>query len=297
MFELRTIFKVALGNFRRWRKNPQVALVFCLTFILTFLLSDKVVSFAQAHETSLQLMEPFIWTFGDADAIWTISLLVLLLFSDMPRLENDVPFYLIRMNRRLWILGQLVYVFLATAIFMAFVAFSTIFLVVGQSYTANLWSDTAAILGYSGIGEAIAVPAFVKVLELSFPYPCSVQVFALMLGYTLFMAALVLYLNLYSKKAGMLGGMIFACFGKILTPEFIAKLLGLPTERMRLANVVFGWLSPLNHATYAMHNFGYDALPRLWMSYVFFIAGCGILTGLSVRKMKTYAFAFSGTKR
>lgn len=297
MFKLRTIFKVALINFRRWRKNPQVIFVFCLTFILCFLLSDKVVSFAQSHETSVQLMEPFIWTFGDSDAIWTISLLILLLFSDMPRLENDVPFYLIRMNRRVWILGQIVYVFLSTGIFMLFVVISTIFFAAGQSYVANLWSDTAAILGYSGIGQAIEVPAFVKVLEMSFPYSCSMHVLGLMLGYTLFMAALVLYLNLYSKKAGMLGGMIFACFGKVLTSEFISKLLGLPQERMRLANIVIGWISPLNHATYVMHNFGYDSLPRLWMSYAFFIAGCILLIGLSVRKMKTYAFSFSGTKR
>ena len=33
-----------------------------------------------------------------------------------------------------------------------------------------------------------------------------------------------------------------------------------------------GWLSPLNHATYHMHNFGYDLLPRLWQTEAVFAA-------------------------
>lgn len=297
IFEIRKIFLVALGNFRRWRKNPQIVLVFCLAFIVSFLLSGKVLNFAKAHGTILQVMEPFIWTFGDSMSIWMISLLILLLFSDLPNLGNEVPFYLIRINRRIWILGQACYVFMATGILMIFVGFSTCFLVGGQSYTANLWSETAAILGYSGIGETIAIPAFVKVLELSFPYQCTIHVFGLMFGYTLLMASIVLYFNLYSKKIGMIGGMIFASLGMLLNPEFLLKILSFPKERMRLANIIFGWISPLNHATYTMHNFGYDQLPRLWMSYLFFAVGCSLFLGLSMQKMKTYAFEFTGTKK
>ena len=41
-------------------------------------------------------------------------------------------------------------------------------------------------------------------------------------------------------------------------------MLQLPDELMYKANVAVGWLSPLNQATYQMHNFGYDLLPRLW---------------------------------
>lgn len=297
MYEMRQIRLVAMANFRRWRRNPQIILCFSLGFIVSFLLSDKVLAFAEGHDTVLQFMEPFIWTFGDANSILIISLLLLLLFADMPHLGNDVPLYLIRIRRRTWLLGQAAYLMAATFGFMSFIFLSTCILAGTRSYTANLWSETAAILGYSGIGNEIAIPAFVKVLELSFPYTCTLHIYGLMLGYSLLMASLILYLNLWNKKAGMIGGILFSGFGFLLNPQFIAKVLSLPQEQIRLANIAFGWLSPLNHATYYMHNFGYDNLPKLWVSYVFFIIGSLILLWLSLRKMKSYAFEFTGTQK
>ena len=73
-------------------------------------------------------------------------------------------------------------------------------------------------------------------------------------------------------------------------------MLKLPDEAYYIANVTIGWLSPLNHATYHMHNFGYDRLPRLWQSYLIF--GILILVGYlaSIRAAKKYNFSFTGTE-
>lgn len=296
-YKLRQSGIVVLVNFRKWRRNPKIMLVFALAFVVCFLLSDKVIQFAKVHGTLLQILEPFIWTFGDANSVLIISLLLLLLFSDMPSLGNEVPLFLVRMNRRVWMLGQIFYLVLATMALMCFILLSTCLLAGARAYPANLWSDTAAILGYSGIGEEIAVPAFVKVLELSFPYECMLHIFALMLGYSVFMAALILYLNLWRGNGGIVGGIIFSGFGLLLNPETIAQWLHIPQERSRMANIIFGWLSPLNHATYYMHNFGYDNLPRLWVSYVFFAVGSLVLFGLSIWKMRNYNFYFTGTEK
>ena len=99
MYKLRQILLTAFANFRRWKKNPQIILAFCLAFIVSFLLSDKVLVFAKEHDTILQMAEPFIWTFGDAQSVLIISLLLLLLFADMPNLGNDVPLFLVRIDR------------------------------------------------------------------------------------------------------------------------------------------------------------------------------------------------------
>ncbi len=297
MCKLKQVCLTAVQNFRRWRRNPQIILTFSLAFILCFLLSDKVIRFAERHDTLLQLSEPFIWTFGDANSVLIMSLLLLLLFADMPNLGNEVPFYLVRIDRKVWMLGQILYLICATMIFMCFVLFSTFILAGHKLYTANLWSNTAAILGYSNIGNKIAVPAFVKVLEMSFPYECMLHIFGLMTGYSLLMASIILFLNLCRENGGMIGGIIFSSIGLVLTPDLIAKWLHIKEEQMRYANIVFGWMSPLNQATYYMHNFGYDNLPRLWMSYLFFAVGSLIFFGLSLLKIRTYAFRFTGTQK
>lgn len=296
MGNLRKVFLVAAANFRRWRRNPRMILAFCLAFILCFLLSDKVIRFAETHDTLLQMAEPFIWTFGDAVSVLVISLLLLLVFSDMPGLGPEVPLFLIRVNRKIWMLGQILYLVLATLVFMIFILLSTCVLAGSRAYTANLWSHTAAILGYSNIGSELYIPSFVKVMELSFPYECMLHIFGLMLGYAVLMAAFMLYLNLWWENGGTIGGIIFGGLGLVLNPDLIAGWLGIPMERMREANILFGWISPLNHATYYMHNFGYDNLPKLWVSYVFFGVGSLMLFGLSMLRMKKYAFHFTGTE-
>lgn len=295
MDSVRQIFLTAAANFRRWRRNPQIAMAFCLAFILCFLLSDKVVRFSEKHDTMLQLSEPFIWTFGDAVSVLAVSLVLLLLFSNMPNLSNDVPLFLIRMNRRVWMLGQILYLLSTTLLFLIFLLVSTCVLTGGRAYPANLWSNTAAILGYSKIGSELYIPSFVKVMELSFPYGCMLHIFGLMLGYATLLASLMLYLNLWMENGGVIGGILFSGFGMILNPDLVAEWFGISLARMRIANIIFGWISPLNHATYYMHNFGYDNLPRLWMSYLFFAGGSLILFCLSMMRVKKYPFSFTGT--
>ena len=90
--------------------------------------------------------------------------------------------------------------------------------------------------------------------------------------------------------------MVFSLYGILMQPDTIQLLLRLPDEAYYIANVTIGWLSPLNHATFHMHNFGYDKLPRLWQSYTIFIALIIICYFAAVRAAKRYNFNFTGTE-
>ena len=63
---------------------------------------------------------------------------------------------------------------------------------------------------------------------------------------------------------------------------------------MYKANVAVGWISPLNHAAYHMHNFGYDLLPRMWQTYLVFIALIVLFYVLTRLAIKRYSFNFTG---
>lgn len=294
---MREAFAIASYNFRLWRRNPRILITFALTFILCFLLSDKVVRFAQEHNTTMQLVEAFIWSFGDSNSILLSSVLLVMLFADMPFLSSGTPFYLVRTSRRVWITGQVLYTIAATAVYLLFILASTMLLCMRQSFPANMWSPTAAILGYTNAGERLAIPTLVKTLEMSWPYPAMLTIFTLMLGYTLVMVLLMLTCNLrFGQAAGVISVLVYSLYGLLMKPDTIQTLLKLPDEAYYIANVTIGWLSPLNHATYHMHNFGYDRLPRLWQSYLIF--GILILVGYlaSIRAAKKYNFSFTGTE-
>ncbi len=297
MDRLRRVCAVAAHNFRGWARNPRIYIAFALAFILCFLLSDKVVAFSREYCVTMQIAEAFVWTFGDAGSILLSSLLLVLLFADMPFLGAEVPFYLSRIDRKTWVFGQVLYIVLATCLYMIFVLAATTLLCMSNAFVGNMWSETAAILGYSDAGRAVALPVFVKVLEMTTSYQAMLTIFALMLLYALLLALIMLALNLVAGRAwGIAGAFGFSAFGALLNPQFIKSLLHLPDEMAYKANVAMGWLSPLNHATYAMHNFGYDLLPRLWQSFAVFALLIALCAGVSMRAARRYSFTFTGTE-
>ncbi|PWM29322.1 MAG: hypothetical protein DBX40_00195 [Clostridiales bacterium] len=295
--KIKQVLAVTTYNFRQWHKNPRIIITFCLAFILCFLLSDKAVKFAQEYETTMQIVEAFVWTFGDANSILLSSLLLLLLFADMPFISSGTPFYLMRIDRKTWITGQAVYIIAATTIYLAFILVSTSLVCMTQSFVGDMWSETAAILGYSGAGQAVALPALVKTLEMSTPYACMGTIFLLMLLYTLLMVFVMLLFNLLKGQlAGVVSVFGFSLYGFLLNPQTLKAIFQLPDELMYKANVAVGWMSPLNHATYHMHNFGYDLLPRIWQTYLIFGLLIALCFFLSLRAVRKYNFNFTGTE-
>ena len=295
---IRLLWLTAFYNFRQWRRSPRLAVTFILAFILCFFLTDKIISFAGEQHTTMQIAEAFIWTFGDSHSILLSSLLLLILFADVPFITPATPFFLSRENKKIWVFGQMLYMIGATVIYMGFVLLSSCVLCMRMSYVNNIWSRTAAILAYSEAGEALNIPAAVNILEMSRPYTAMLCVFLLMLLYTLVLVVMMLFFNLWKGQiAGTAAVLIFSVFGFLLRPENIQTILKLPEELFYKARVWLGWLSPLNHATYAMHNFGYDRLPTFGQTVLIFLCLLTVFAVLSALVMKRYQFQFKGTQK
>ncbi len=295
MFDIKQVFTVATYNFRRWL-SARVIITFLLAFVLCFMLSDKAVSLTYQYSTTMQLAEGFVWSFGDPNSILLVSLLLMLLFADMPFINAGTPYYLIRTRRVVWLWGQIVYVALATLIFLLFILAATAIVCAPQSFLGNMWSETGAILGYSGAGQSLALPASIKTMEMSTPYACMGSVFLLMLLYTLLLVSIMLAVNIRKGQVwGIVAAFGFSLYGLFLNPDTIQKLFELPESLFYKANVAVGWLSPLNHATYYMHNFGYDYLPQLWMTYLIFIGLIALCFNAALKGMKSFNYNFTGS--
>ena len=160
------------------------------------------------------------------------------------------------------------------------------------AYTGNVWSETSAAFAYSGEGTG-AVPVSLKTMEMSTPYACAWMVFLLMLLYSLFIASLMLFLNLTAGNAvGVIGALLVNLYGYLLNPELLQKIFDIPAALVYRANVLCGWLSPLRHATFQMHDFGYDYLPKIGVSVMIFLVLTAGLLLLSGVRMRNYNFTF-----
>lgn len=294
---MKQICAVVRYNFMGFFKNSRVLLTFLLAFLLCYLLSDRVMTVIEAYATPVQGAEPFLWTFGDSTAILLSSLLLIFLFSDLPKLSPASPYYLVRMTKKKWLLGQLVYISIVTAIYTVFIFLSTVLLCLKWSYPGNIWSETAAMLGYSKLGKDLSVPSSVKVMESITPYGCMMQVALLIFCYALSLSFLILMGNLiFGKNRGMLVGLLYSLYGFLLNPKVLGAILGMEDYEMFKINVMVGWISPLSHAVYAKHSFGYDKLPTVGQSCAVFAVLVTVLAFICMKALRQYNFTFLGEK-
>lgn len=298
MFRVRQICKIAVYNYRQWKSSPRIFMTFALSFTVCFLLSDKALGFSSEYQETMQAAEPFIMTFGDSGSILIISTLLILLFSDIPMLNSGVPFYLMRTTKRRWIGGQILYVLSAVSFYMIFVLLSTVIICAKNCFPGNQWSATGATLGYSKLGDQMFLPISVKVMEHTRPYECMMQMMLLMLCYSLSLVLFMLLLNLrWGRRAGIIGGVAYSLYGMLLSPDTVMVVFKIPETQKFRANVILGWISPLNHATYEMHNLGYDRLPTLYQSYLLFAILTAAMTLMIIWQMRAYNFNFTGTQK
>ena len=185
-----------------------------------------------------------------------------------------------RTRKGLWLLAQFIYIILVTAMYIFYVFLVTSLLCMQKTYTGNIWSRTAALLAYSSMGDKFSVPSTIKVMESTTPFACSLQMALLLICYALTLSFF---------------GLAYSLIGFLLDPDTLAQLLHKEEYEMFLVRRIAGWISPLNHATYGMHDFGYDVLPSVEQSCILFLLLLSVMALISFYALKRYNFnSFTG---
>ena len=236
---MKQVFGIVRYNFFGFFRNPKVIFTFLLEFVLSFLLTGRIMIVMETYDTPVQAIEPFLWTFGDGTAVLLSSLLLLLLFSDLPKMTPVTPYQLIRTTKKKWLFGQFIYVTLVTILYTVLMLLFTSVLCMQNSYPGNLWSETAAMLGYSSLGKNLQVPSTVRVMESISPYGCMLQVFLLLFCYSLTLSFVILVGNLYKGKTkGMIFGLFYSVYGFLLDPKVLAVIFHKDDYEMYQMNVL-----------------------------------------------------------
>lgn len=267
-----------------------------LGFLLCWLLTDKTMAISRTYMTNVQLLEPFVWCYADDDSILFSALVMMLMFSAFPRLDTPASYLIFRTTRLNWLLGQIVTVFILTLGYSLMILVSSMVMCIGCNvFVANNWSETATMLSFSPASFEVALTVMRKTVKLTTPYGCAVQIFLLLFQYVLLMSMIQLtFTVLKSRKAGIITALVINFAGYVLTPDRFMTWLQLPMEMQYYAELLSAWLSPLQHATYSMHNFGYDMLPRLHISYLILGGASVLLVIVSVIAMRKFSFNFTG---
>ena len=296
MCNLREAFVCAGWNLYSLRRNPRFYMSLLLGFLLCWLLTDKTMAISRTYLTNVQLLEPFVWCYADDESILFSALVMMLMLSALPRLDTPASYLIFRTTYLNWLLGQIATVFILTLGYtLMILVFSMVMCIGCNVFVTNNWSETATMLSFSPASFEVALSVKRKTVKLTTPYGCTIQIFLLLFQYVLLMAMLQLtFTMLKSRKAGIIAVLGINFAGYVLTPDRFMTWLQLPREMQYYANLLSAWLSPLQHATYTMHNFGYDLLPRVQTSCLLLGGVSLLLMIVSALAMRRFSFRFTG---
>lgn len=197
-------------------------MTFALGFVLCLMLTNQILEQAQTFRTPVQMFEPLISTFGDAQSVMLSSLLLLLLFADMPFVNQMTPYWLIRTKRSVWMASQILYVILATCLYTVFLCLTELLIASPWAYVGNVWSQTAASIGY-GSNNHLTVPVSIKTMEMTTPYKCAICVVFLMLLFVIYYFRHACIKSTEGRAGGVVGALLINLYGILLTPDIFQK--------------------------------------------------------------------------
>lgn len=137
---LKSIFSHAKTEYIMWVTNPRIIIVGVLLIFMKYLSIDPLLERSEKYGESLNVFEPFISIGNSTLLIMLIPCTFLVLISDYPTINGNTLFFVHRIGKINWFLGQLVFIVCASLSYLFFILIASILFSNG-SISAN-WSNT-----------------------------------------------------------------------------------------------------------------------------------------------------------
>lgn len=277
----------AWTTYTNWLMSSKI-LVFGFVFMFIFVYFIKPMNdLSHQLNTPINVFEPYVAIVNDRYALPLIVLGFMVLVSDFPRLNDFALFSIFRSGRMSWLLGQIVFIFMAGLTYIGFILASSMICVMNNAYSLNAWSlvqkqinlqsEQASIL--RGMFPFAAIDN--SVLRQSRPFEAVVHGIVLLLLFIVVVGCVQLLFALIQKKVISVFVNISACaVGLVLLIVDIGAKWAFP-----ISNAVFGWHyhDTLN---YVLYPIGY--------SYLYFVTLIAVLVLLLWCIAKNCSFYITG---
>lgn len=153
MAEGRIACRLAARNFCKWAGNPRFA--FVLGFLAVTVVSSVLPIRAFLRDTGVP-MAPWLFPFWCTDLYKqaTMLLCAAFLLCDAPFLDESAPYVIVRAGRGVWAAGQLLYILLAAAVFVLYLAALTVLPFLDRLEWTQSWGKAIGTLALTDAAGA-----------------------------------------------------------------------------------------------------------------------------------------------
>lgn len=219
MADLKKIAHIAFHNFKKWLINPRIYIVFLLAVGYLTIMLNCVNEFCR---TSGYRITPWFFPFLMAQPYSLLMFLlgVILLFCDAPFIDSEQPYIILRTGRKIWTLGQLLYIAVASAIYFAVIMLFTVIILFNNLSFESGWGKVINTFSQNGAYRyGVVFPFDYSITAALSPLQAMALEF-LLCWFTGVLLGLVMFvLNMaISRSAGVIVAAVLAVF-----PLFVRK--------------------------------------------------------------------------
>lgn len=272
---IESIFLVARSEYVKWLGNPRFLLVIAASVPVHELIVRPMASAAGEMGQPLNMLETSIAVANSGFALLLFPLIYLVLIAPFPTADENMLYYIARMGRRNWILGEILFQFLSVISYCILIIGVTVVQTVNISFLDNGWSIPVMDYDKTGSMMGIHMGAFIPPnLFCQMPPYKALFLSYLLLALFLFLCAMVFLLGcLYGKKQVFL----------VIIVSQIVLGCGLFVTKS-----AFMWTLPFSHSVLSIHYQKYfrKYVFSPWLSLLLFCMILLIVGGIVYRKVQ-----------
>lgn len=148
----RTSFFICIQNFRKWTTDYRIwilGIIICI-LIHSYWSDMEIISNSIGIKPS-QWIFPFLYSQFYMKLIFTLPLI--LIFCDAPFTDSNQIFVIMRSGRKSWALGQILYIFMTSAVYYIFIFAATLFFSLSCSDWSMEWGKVINTIAHTNIAQ------------------------------------------------------------------------------------------------------------------------------------------------
>lgn len=275
------IIRVVKNEYIKWLCNPKMIIILVMLIFAYDYVICELISAADKMGMQVQIFEGFIGISNSQLLLMIIPVVFVGLMGDFPRVDGNAMFYIYRVGKSNWLMGQLLFAIMASGTYLMLILGFSVVTLSGRCFIENMWSEVTTKYYLFAPNDYLSTVANLTTGRLYNnlpPLDAMLHIMGLMF-LMLVMISMMLLVSFVCKWriAGIVITTGFLCLGNVLA--YMENMLR--------------WFFPTAHAILEIH---YDEIYRqpimdIRMSYLYYIIWIGILFIIAYYKTDTYDFS------
>jgi len=142
-FSLKQVFSCAATEFVKWVCDARMVIVAVLLIFINNFAVSPLTNNAELMGEPLNILEPFIAVANSEILILIIPIVFLTLIADYPKVDTNTVFYIVRIGRANWFVGQVLKLIFMIVSYLAVIFLGTVLPMLSKGFWYNGWSNVA----------------------------------------------------------------------------------------------------------------------------------------------------------